>query len=155
MLYHDQIKYLLIITLCTVYLLWTSRKENNKQRLLCHRSSKWTAYYNRRRESTGQISFKVLKQCIIISFSTSAYILQTGGIEKVLTITVAEAQHSSPHKVSSSKSGAFSFSGKSSFSHGTLIGLLSVAIATVRGLMLLTKVLLSSYPGLKESWIKG
>ena len=142
MLYHDQIKYLLIITLCTVYLLWTFRKENNKQRLLCHRSSKWTAYYNRRRESTGQISFKVLIQCIIISFSTSAYILQTGGIEKVLTITVAEAQHSSPHKVSSSKSGAFSSSGKSSFSHETLIGLLSVAIGTVRGLMLLTKVLL-------------
>ena len=49
--------------------------------------------------------------------------------------------------MSSSKSGAFSFSGKSSFSHGTLIGLLSVAIATVRRLMLLTKVLLkSSWP---------
>ena len=30
MLYHDQIKNLLIITLCTVYLLWTFRKENNK-----------------------------------------------------------------------------------------------------------------------------
>ena len=66
------------------------------------------------------------------SFSTSAYILENGGIEEVLTITEAEAQHSSPCKVSSSKSGAFSFSGKSSFSHGTLIGLLSVAIATVR-----------------------
>ena len=84
---------------------------------------------------TGQISFKVVIQCII-------YTLETGGIEKVLTITEAEAQHSSPRKVSSSKSGAFSFSGKSSFSHGTLIGLLSVAIATVRRLMLLTKVLL-------------
>ena len=75
------------------------------------------------------------------SFSISAYILENGGIEEVLTITEAEAQHSSPCKVSSSKSGAFSFSGKSSFSHGTLIGLLSVAIATVRRLMLLTKVL--------------
>ena len=89
---------------------------------------------------TGQISFKVVIQCII-------HPLETGGIEKVLTITEAEAQHSSPCKVSSSKSGAFSFSGKSSFSHGTLIGLLSVAIATVRRLMLLTKVLLkSSWP---------
>ena len=88
---------------------------------------------------TGQISFKVVIQCII-------HPLETGGIEKVLTITEAEAQHSSPCKVSSSKSGAFSFSGKSSFSHGTLIGLLSVAIATVRRLMLLTKVLL------KLSW---
>ena len=96
---------------------------------------------------TGQISFKVVIQCII-------HPLETGGIEKVLTITEAEAQHSSPRKVSSSKSGAFSFSGKSSFSHGTLIGLLSVAIATVRRLMLLTKVLLSSYPGLKESWLQ-
>ena len=89
---------------------------------------------------TGQIFFKVVIQCIIHS-------LETGGIEKVLTITEAEAQHSSPRKVSSSKSGAFSFSGKFSFSHGTLIGLLSVAIATVRRLMLLTKVLLkSSWP---------
>ena len=89
---------------------------------------------------TGQISFKVVIQCII-------HPLETGGIEKVLTITEAEAQHSSPRKVSSSKSGAFSFSGKSSISHGTLIGLLSVAIATVRRLMLLTKVLLkSSWP---------
>ena len=75
-----------------------------------------------------------------ISFSISAYILETGGIEKVLTITEAEAQHSSPCKVSSSKSGAFSLSGKSSFSHGTSIGLL-VAIATVRRLTLLTKLL--------------
>ena len=73
------------------------------------------------------------------SFSISAYILENGGIEEVLTITQAEAQHSSP--CTSSKSGAFSFSAKSSFSHGTLIGLLSVAIATVRRLMLLTKVL--------------
>ena len=89
---------------------------------------------------TGQIYFRVVIQCII-------YPLETGEIEKVLTITEAEAQHSSPCKVSSSKSGAFSFSGKSSFSHGTLIGLLSVAIATVRRLMLLTKVLLkSSWP---------
>ena len=36
--------------------------------------------------------------------------------------------------MSSSKSGAFSFSGKSSFSHGTLIELLSIAIAIVRRL---------------------
>ena len=43
---------------------------------------------------TGQISFKVVIQCII-------YTLETGGIEKVLTITEAEAQHSSPRKVSS------------------------------------------------------
>ena len=84
---------------------------------------------------TGQISFKVVIQCII-------YTLETGGIEKVLTITEAEAQHSSPRKVSSSKSGTFSMSGKSSFSHKTLIGLLLIAIATVRRLMLLTKVLL-------------
>ena len=84
---------------------------------------------------TGQISFKVVIQCII-------YPLETGGIEKVLTITEAEAQHSSPRKVSSSKSGTFSMSGKSSFSHKTLIGLLLIAIATVRRLMLLTKVLL-------------
>ena len=84
---------------------------------------------------TGQIYFRVVIQCII-------YPLETGEIEKVLTITEAEAQHSSPCKVSSSKSGAFSLSGKSSFSHGTLIGLLSVAIATVRRLMLLRKVLL-------------
>ena len=88
---------------------------------------------------TGQIYFRVVIQCII-------YPLKTGEIEKVLTITEAEAQHSSPCKVSSSKSGAFSFSGKSSFSHGTLIGLLPVAIATVRRLMLLRKVLL------KLSW---
>ena len=82
---------------------------------------------------TGQISFKVVIQCII-------YPLETGGIEKVLTITEAEAQHSSPCKVSSSKSGAFSMSGKSSFSHESLIGLL-IAIATVRRLMLLTMLL--------------
>ena len=82
---------------------------------------------------TGQISFKVVIQCII-------HPLETGGIEKVLTITEAEAQHSSPCKVSSSKSGAFSMSGKSSFSHESLIGLL-IAIATVRRLMLLTMLL--------------
>ena len=61
---------------------------------------------------TGQISFRVVIQCII-------YTLETGGIEKVLTITEAEAQHSLPRKVSSSKSGAFCLSGKSSFSHET------------------------------------
>ena len=83
---------------------------------------------------TGQISFKVVIQCII-------HPLETGGIEKVLTITEAEAQHSSPCKVSSSKSGAFSMSGKSSFSHESLIGLLLIAIATVRRLMLLTMLL--------------
>ena len=83
---------------------------------------------------TGQISFKVVIQCII-------HPLETGGIEKVLTITEAEAQHSSPRKVSSSKSGTFSMSGKSSFSHETLIGLLLIAIVTVRRLMLLTMLL--------------
>ena len=67
-----------------------------------------------------------------VSLSTSTYILETGGIEIVLTITEAEVEHNSPRKVSSSKSGAFSLSGKSSFSHGTLIELLPVAIATVR-----------------------
>ena len=82
----------------------------------------------------GQISFKVVIQRII-------HPLETSGIEKVLTITEAEAQHSSPRKVSSSKSGAFSISGKSSFSHETLIGLLLIAIATVRRLMLSTMLL--------------
>ena len=82
----------------------------------------------------GQISFKVVIQRII-------HPLETSGIEKVLTITEAETQHSSPCKVSSSKSGAFSMSGKSSFSHETLIGLLLLAIATGRRLMLLTMLL--------------
>ena len=82
----------------------------------------------------GQKSFKVVIQRII-------HPLETSGIEKVLTITEAEAQHSSPCKVSSSKSGAFSMSGKSSFSHETLIGLLLLAIATGRRLMLLTMLL--------------
>ena len=36
----------------------------------------------------GQISFKVVVQCI--SFSTAAYILETDGIELILTITEAE-----------------------------------------------------------------
>ena len=78
---------------------------------------------------------------VFISFSISAYILETDGIEIVLTITEAKVEPSSPCKVSSSKSGAFSSSGKSSFSHETLIGLLPVAIATVRRLMLPTKLL--------------
>ena len=82
----------------------------------------------------GQISFKVVIQRII-------HPLETSGIEKVLTITEAEAQHSSPRKVSTSKSGAFSISGKSSFSHETLIGLLLIAIATVRRLILSTMLL--------------
>ena len=47
-------------------------------------------------------------------------------------IVSAKDDSSSPGKVSSSKSGAFSMSAKSSFSHGTLIGLLPVSIATVR-----------------------
>ena len=71
-------------------------------------------------------------ECCFFCFSTSAYILETCGIEIVLTITEVEVEPSSPCKVSLSKSGAFSLSGKSSFSHGTLIGLLVVAIATVR-----------------------
>ena len=56
---------------------------------------------------------------------------------------------SSPRKVSSSKSGAFSLSGKSSFSDGTLIGLLSLAIATVRGYFF-QEVAVLSHPGLKK-----
>ena len=75
-----------------------------------------------------------------VSFSTSACILETDQIEIALTITEAEVEPSSPRKVSSSKSGEFSLSGKSSFSHGTLIELLFVAIATVRRLMLLKKL---------------
>ena len=82
----------------------------------------------------GQISFKVVIQRII-------HPLETSGIEKVLTITEAAAQHSSPRKVSSSKFGAFFMSGKSSFSNETLIGLLLLAIATGRRLMLLTMLL--------------
>ena len=76
-----------------------------------------------------------------VSFSTSACILETDQIEIVLTITEAKVEPSSPRKVSLSKSDAISLSGKSSFSHGTLIGLLPVAIATVRRLMLLTELL--------------
>lgn len=53
----------------------------------------------------------------------------------------AKLEPRSPAKVSSSKSVAFSFPGESSFSHGTLIGPLSVAMATVRK-MLLTELLL-------------
>ena len=76
---------------------------------------------------------KVHFYTVYLSFSTSAYILETCGIEIVLTITKVEVEPSSPCKVSLSKSGAFSLSGnKSSFSHGTLLGLLVVAIATVR-----------------------
>ena len=67
-----------------------------------------------------------------ISFSISAYILGNGGIEIALTINEAEVELSSPCKVFSSKSSAFSLSGKSSFSHGSLTGPLAVAIATVR-----------------------
>ena len=59
-------------------------------------------------------------------------LLETGGKEIVLTITDAKLKPSSPRKVSSSKSGTFSWSGKSSFSHETLIGLLTEVIATVR-----------------------
>ena len=74
-------------------------------------------------------------------FLHTAYILKTGGIEIVLTITEAEVEPSSPRKVSSSKFGAFSFS----FSHGTLIGLLPVAIATV-GCFLQSCCLKSTWP---------
>ena len=88
-----------------------------------------------------------------VSLSTSTYILETGGIEIVLTITEAEVEHNSPRKVSSSKSGAFSLSGKSSFSHGTLIELLPVAIATVRRCFLQEVAVLSS-PGLKKDGCK-
>ena len=61
---------------------------------------------------------------VYISFSTSTYILETGGIEKVLAMTEAKVENSSAYKESTSKSGAFSSSGKSSFSHGTFIRLL-------------------------------
>ena len=87
-----------------------------------------------------------------MSFSTSAYILETGGIENILTVTEAKVEPSSPRKVSSSKSGAFSLSGKSSFSDGTLIGLLSLAIATIRRCFL-QKVAVLSHPGLKEKMV--
>ena len=88
-----------------------------------------------------------------MSFSTSAYIFETGGIENFLTVTQAKVEHSSPHKMSSSKSGAFSLSDKSSFSDGTLIGLLSLAIATVRGCFF-QKVAVLSHPGLKKRWLQ-
>ena len=48
--------------------------------------------------------------------------------------------------MSSSKSGAFSLSGKSSFSNGTLIGLLPVAIATVRRFFLQSCCFKLSWP---------
>ena len=88
-----------------------------------------------------------------ILFSTSAYILETGGIENVLTVTEAKVEPSSPCKVSSSKTGAFSLSGKSSFSDGILIGLLSLAIATVTGCFL-QKVAVLSHPGMKKRWLQ-
>ena len=93
---------------------------------------------------TGQISFKVVIHCIYPSLHL--LILETGGIEIVLTITEAKVQHSSPRKESSSKSGAFSLSGKSSFSNGTLIGLLPVAIATVRRFFLQSCCFKLSWP---------
>ena len=74
----------------------------------------------------------ILSGHTVISFSTSAYILGNGGIEIAQTINEAEVEFNSPRKVFSSKSSAFSLSGKSSFSNGSLIGLLAVAIATVR-----------------------
>ena len=86
-------------------------------------------------------------------FSTSAYILETGGIENVLTVSEAKVEPSSPRKVSSSKSGAFSLSGKSSFSDGTLIGLPSLAIATVRGYFF-QKITVLSQSGLKKRWLQ-
>ena len=101
---------------------------------------------------TGQISLKW--HTVHILFSTSAYFIETGGIERVQAITEAEVEHSSPCKVSSSKSGAFSFSGKSSFSHGTLTGLLAVAIETVRKCFF-QRVAVLSYPGLKKRWLQN
>ena len=88
-----------------------------------------------------------------ILFSTSAYILETGGLENVLTVTEAKVEPSSPRKESSSKSGAVSLPGKSSFSDGTLIELLSLAIATVRGCFLQNVAVLSQ-PGLKKRWLQ-
>ena len=83
----------------------------------------------------------------------TVYILETGGIEIVLIMNEAEVEPSSPCKVSSSKSGASSLSGRSLLSHGTLIGLLVVAIATVRRYFL-QKVAVLSYPGLKKKWLQ-
>ena len=85
----------------------------------------------------------------IIKSGHTVYILETGGIEIVLIMNEAEVEPSSPCKVSSSKSGASSLSGRSLFSHGMLIGLLVVAIATVRRYFL-QKVAVLSYPGLKK-----
>ena len=75
------------------------------------------------------------------------------GIEIFLTIIKAEVEPSSPCRAPSSKSGGFSLSGKSSFSHGTLIGLPPVAIATVRRCFL-QKVAVLSYPCLKKRWLQ-
>ena len=94
---------------------------------------------------TGQISLKW--HTVHILFSTSAYFIETGGIERVQAITEAEVEHSSPRKVSSSNSGAFSFSGKSSFSH-------AVAIETVRKCFF-QRVAVLSYPGLKKRWLQN
>ena len=118
-----------------VYLLWTARKESNKG--FCHRSSKWTAYYNKREPpDCPKYHLKWSYSVLYVSFSTSACILETDGILIVLTIAEAKVEPSSPRKVSSSKSGAFSSSGKSSFSHGILIELLPVTIATVKCFLL-------------------
>ena len=133
-----------------VYLLWNLRKENNKY--VIDPLSQWTTYCNHRRESWLAKYPLKWSYSVLISFSTSAYILETGGIENVLTVTEAKVEPSSPRKVSSSKSGAFSLSGKSSFSDGTLIGLLSLAIATVRGCFF-QKVAVLSHPGLKKKMV--
>ena len=62
-----------------VYLLWTARKESNKG--FCHRSSKWTAYYNKREPpDCPKYHLKWSYSVLYISFSTSACILETDGI---------------------------------------------------------------------------
>ena len=71
MLYDDQIKSLLIITLCN--LLWTLRKENNKY--VIDPLSQWTAYCNHRRESWLAKYPLKWSGSVVTSFSTSAYIL--------------------------------------------------------------------------------
>ena len=91
---------------------------------------------------------------VYISFSTSASILKTSGIEKVLLIAEAKFEPELPRKVSSSKSGAFSLANRSSFSHGTLIGLLPVAIVTIRRFFLQRCCNVLSYSGLKKRWLQ-
>ena len=117
------------------------------------RSSKQTTHCRQRRESwLAKISFNEVIQFIYPSPLLLTFLKLSDGIEVFLTIIKAGVEHCSPCKVSSSKSGTFSLSDKCSFSHGTLIGLLVVAIATVRR-SFLQKVVVVSYPGLKKKMV--